>query len=315
MKPYECIRCGYKTIQKNSIRRHLYNKVKVCPGTENVIELTDEIKQHIMDHRIYKIIKPTKDPTIIQNIQNNNTINNYINKMNTFDKLEKFMNYKQLETVSLEEDIENKFARRIDNMKGDTFKYGYDLGNNRLFDIVDEISKIRNFSDMNIIYDEKLKELNLFKSGSWENYLVDRGLREVIDIMKDYFLDYYEKYLLKKIHVTEKNEITKQKYKEHLEEYYKFIGSFEIKPYIEDKNDCDILGDDDGDYGVYTVEEKWMPRYKEIVDNMKRYEINKTKKSIDNILKNNTKKNLKSMNKEIIDLVTNDEEFKATLEF
>jgi hypothetical protein len=57
-----------------------------------------------------------------------------------------------------------------------------------------------------------------------------------------------------------------------------------------------------------------MPKYNEIVDNMKRYEINKTKKSVDNILKNNTKKNLKNLNKEIIDLVTSDEEFKATLE-
>ncbi len=121
--------------------------------------------------------------------------------------------------------------------------------------------------------------------------------------------------MLRKIHITEKNEITKQKYKEHLEEYYKFIGCFEIKPYIEDKNDCDILGDNDGDYGVYKVEEKWMPRYKEIVDNMKRYEINKTKRSVDNILKNNTIKNLKNLNKEIIDLVTNDEEFKASIEF
>ena len=35
---------------------------KTCPGIKNVIELTDEIKQHIMDNRIYKM---PEEPTII----------------------------------------------------------------------------------------------------------------------------------------------------------------------------------------------------------------------------------------------------------
>jgi hypothetical protein len=295
---------------------HLYKRKKDCPATKNDIELTNEIKDKILKDRIYKIQKVEKPqtPTIIKNIQYNNTLNNYIGSMDTFEKLGKLMEYKQLETISLEDSIETRFGQRIDNMKGDKFKYGYDLGNNRLFDIVDEISKIRSFSDLNIIYDDKLKELNLFKSGCWENYLIDRGLREIIDVMKDIFLDHYEKFLLRKIFVSEKNLRHKQEYKDHLLDYYKFIGCFEILPYIQDKDDCDILGDDDGDFGKYTVEEKYMPKYNEIVENMKRNEINKTKKSVDNILKNNTKKNLKNLNKEIIDLVTSDEEFKATLE-
>ncbi len=312
--PYTCCRCGYKINHKRSMKDHLYSRKKNCPALQNDIELTDEIKQYILDNRVFKIIKEEKPKSIINNITNYNTLNNYVCNMDTFIKLGKLMEYKQLEIVPLEDNIESKFANRIDNMKGDKFKFGYDLGNNRLFDIIDEISKIRNFSDLNIIYDDKLKELNLFKSGSWENYLVDRGLREIIDIIKDFFLDHYEKYLLKKIHVTETNERQKQAYKEYLEEYYNFIGCFEIKPYIQDKDDCDILGDEDGDFGCYSIEEKWMPKYKHIVDNMKRYEINKTKKAVDNILKNNTKKNIRNLNKEIIDLVTSDEEFKATLE-
>jgi hypothetical protein len=313
-KNYTCPRCGYFTNHKACMRKHLYFNKKICPATENEIELTIEIKEKILTDRVYKIPKEEKPKSIINNINNYNTLNNFIGNMDTFEKLGKFMDYKQLETTSIEESIEKKFAVRIDNMKGDKFKYGYDLGNNRLFDIVDELSKIRTYSDLNIIYDDKLKELNLFKSGCWENYLVDRGLREVIDIMKDIFLDHYEKFLLRKIFVTETNLRQKQAYKDFLLEYYKFIGSFEILPFIQDKDDCDILGDDDGDFGKYTVEEKWMPKYNEIVDNMKRYEINKTKKAVDNILKNNTKRNLKNLNKEIIDLVTSDEEFKATLE-
>lgn len=136
-----------------------------------------------------------------------------------------------------------------------------------------------------------------------------RGTRDLILTIRDNFFDFYEIYLLRKIYVSEKTE-----YKEFLEDYYKFIGCFDIKPYIEDKNDCDILGYEDGDYGVYKIEEYWMPKYKEIVDNMKKYEINKIKREVDTILKNNTKKNIKKLNSELIDLITNDEEFKSSLQ-
>jgi hypothetical protein len=312
-KTYECCRCGYTTIQKSRMKHHLYNRKIFCSIVYNDIELTDEIKEKILRDTKYNIPKKEKESTVINNITNHNTMNNYINNMDSMEKLGKYMNYKQLETLSIEDKIENKFARRIDNMKGDKFKFGYDLGNNRLFDIIDEISQIRDISELNIIYDNKLKELQLFKSGCWEKYLLDRGLREIIDIMKDYFLDYYEKFLFRKIYVTEKNEREKQQYKNHLIDYYKFIGCFDIYPFIKDKNDCEILGDNDGDYGVYKIEEKWMSKYKDAIDNMKRYEINKIKKDIDTIVKNNTVKNIKQLNKEIIDLVTNDEEFKAGL--
>ncbi len=128
--PYCCIRCGYKVKNKYHMRHHLYERKKKCPGTVNKIELTDTIKEEILENRIYHMPKnerEKKEPTIIQNIQNNNILNNFIGNMDTFEKLDKYMNYKQLETISLEDDIENKFAKRIDNMKGDKFKYGYDL--------------------------------------------------------------------------------------------------------------------------------------------------------------------------------------------
>jgi hypothetical protein len=61
-KLYSCIRCAYSTNQKTHMYKHLYQLKKTCPGIKNVIELTDEIKQHIMDNRIYKI---PEEPTII----------------------------------------------------------------------------------------------------------------------------------------------------------------------------------------------------------------------------------------------------------
>jgi hypothetical protein len=312
--PYTCFRCGYKTKEKYNMRLHLFSKKKPCQGIENDIILTDEIKNKILDNRIYHIPKEVKPSTLIQNIQYNNTMNNYIKNMNTLDKLNKYMEYNNTEITSLEDNVQNHFYRRITNLKTDAFKFGYDMGNNRLFDIFEEITKIRNLQDMNIIYDDKLKELSLFKSGSWETMLIERGIKEILEMLKEYFLDHYELFLFRRIYFIEKNEIEKQKYKIHLEEYYKFIGTFDLRPIIEDKDDSEILGEEHGEKGVFKLEEKWIKNYNTLIDNMKRYEINKIKKDIDLIVKNNSNKNLTELNKEIIELLTTDEEFKEILD-
>lgn len=62
-EPYTCIRCRYTSYHKACMRYHLYKNKKTCPATKNVIELTDEIKQHILDNRIYK------EPKTSQNVR------------------------------------------------------------------------------------------------------------------------------------------------------------------------------------------------------------------------------------------------------
>jgi hypothetical protein len=63
--PYTCIRCGFTSKDKYCIRRHLYDRIKDCPATENDIELTEEIKIYILNNRIYNIPKPTKKPQTV----------------------------------------------------------------------------------------------------------------------------------------------------------------------------------------------------------------------------------------------------------
>lgn len=67
---YECIRCGYETDSKSHMQKHLMQKIKPCPQTMNDIELTDEIKEYIINNRVYRIPKteillPTKAENVL----------------------------------------------------------------------------------------------------------------------------------------------------------------------------------------------------------------------------------------------------------
>ena len=68
--PYTCIRCGYNTVDKFLMRRHLFERKNVCPGQVNMIQMTDEIRQCILDNKVYiiethKIQKQIVNQTII----------------------------------------------------------------------------------------------------------------------------------------------------------------------------------------------------------------------------------------------------------
>jgi hypothetical protein len=53
--PYTCPRCAYVTAIKQHMRQHLYNTRKECPASNAKILLTDEIKSHILENRVYNI--------------------------------------------------------------------------------------------------------------------------------------------------------------------------------------------------------------------------------------------------------------------
>lgn len=63
--PYTCVRCGYETQYTTSMRKHLYCKLKTCPGLKNDIELTDSVKESIMINRIHKIKKKDDDQIVV----------------------------------------------------------------------------------------------------------------------------------------------------------------------------------------------------------------------------------------------------------
>lgn len=63
---YTCPRCGYMTDHKGSMRRHLYcTKRETCPSYNHPIELTVEIKEHILLNRVYRAPVPLGAPIVI----------------------------------------------------------------------------------------------------------------------------------------------------------------------------------------------------------------------------------------------------------
>lgn len=50
---YMCPRCGYTSHRKSSMYNHFYKKIKPCPATRQVMELTNEVKEYILENKLY----------------------------------------------------------------------------------------------------------------------------------------------------------------------------------------------------------------------------------------------------------------------
>ncbi len=314
MTVYTCIRCNYKAKQKSHMKKHLYGLKKECPASslENNIELTDEIKEYILKNREYHLPKKevvNEQKIINQTINNNNIINNFVVSMDTMNKLNKIIEYKKIDLVGLEFSIENQYLREIQRLETDKYKYGFNLKKDDFLNIVDTITKVsENFENLNVLYDTNLNKLKLYK-GNWETIILDIGVKELIQLIQDSYLYQYEVYLLKKIYGgKEVNYREIAKYKESLEDYFKFISIFDVKPYCFEKMNCDILDNDDEEY---TIEEKCRILYDKIA--IVKSEVNKTKKVVTDLIKNNGKNNIKELNKLVIDSINIDEEFKKCI--
>jgi len=67
---YECVRCGYTTKYKSSMRTHLYRNLKPCPGLKVPITMTDSMKEEILKNRKYEIKEYDNPNPIVNQFQN-----------------------------------------------------------------------------------------------------------------------------------------------------------------------------------------------------------------------------------------------------
>ena len=303
---YKCVRCNYSTPQKSHMRQHFSN-IKPCPALLNVIDLTPEIKQFILDNRIYNIPKK-----ITNNI---NFVQNIITNMDILDKLSNYIEYKNINLVSFEDKVEEKYSVICEKLEDDKYKYGFELKTHDILEVIDTISSIpdNKIEELNIIYDNETNKLRLYECGKWKVVLIEQGIQQIIIIIKDNYLDSYEIYLLRKIK-NDPSVFKIQKYKELLVEYYKFLGSFEIEPFCKDRTDSAILNIDD-EYSKYSYDfsEDYYSFYKKAMDQLSKSEINKLKKTVLDIVKRNSKQNIGDLNKSVIGLIEMDVDFRNNL--
>ena len=309
---------------KADMRKHLY-KLNPCPRSVNDIELSDEIKQLILKNHVYHI--PVVTP-INQVINYNNTINNLITNMDVIEKISRLTSHHDVKLIEFGETIENKFLKQVEGLKESNDTLGvYDaliLDSNSLLEVIDQVSSLAqaDCENMNVIYDKKFNKLKLFDMGKWNDLILITGITTLLTRLQECYLNPYECYLIRKIEVSSLCHQDKALIKNQLIDYYKFIGCFNIAPYVEGKNDSEIIYNQDDHncdpYQELTDENselplKYLNLYNRVCGGTKASELNKIKKNVIEIIKKNCLKNVDELNKKVVALFHMDEEFKKNI--
>lgn len=129
--PYQCMCCGYTTDRKSCMQDHFYKLKKPCPKILNNIELTEEIKENILQNRIYYIekkpttINQTINNSINNSINNYNQINNFINNLDIIDKITGYSDHNKIELIDFQDKVENKYNSKVKRLNTNAYKYGF----------------------------------------------------------------------------------------------------------------------------------------------------------------------------------------------
>jgi RNase P protein component len=274
----------------------------------NDITLTPDIVQHVLEHRVYH---PPKRPTVI----NYNTMNNFIGHMDFEEKMGHLLTYRQKRIEDIEDGLEKKFQYRVDRLEGDKFKAGCYLSLDDLLCVVNDVTRVdrENIERFNILFDKAVKRFRLYRCKSWESFLEDIGVRELVSLIKSYYLDAYEMYLVRNLHTDHPTELNRLKLLEHLEIYYQFISSFDLSPFVVNFTDQEILGHRLVEESENHLAERYLTVYCEQKQRVKPVERNRTKRKIINIVKENTVHNLGELDKILMELLKVDDSFKRQI--
>lgn len=323
-RPYVCPRCGYFTDVLSNLKQHFYRRKKPCPASDDNIELTEEIMQHVINNRNFKPppAAPVQQHTVTnvnQTVNNFNTMNNFINNMDPLLKLKEYALYKKLDMMPFDRDIELKYEKKRLRLENNTF---FEENHNEdIDDIIDRISKTaeEDLSDFNILYDKDMNKVIIYESGDWQELLASKGVQTIIQTIKDYFWDAYECYLIRSIEKGE-HEI---RMRALLEKHYRFLACVDVDPFIVDKPDNKIMYNaEDDEYwkepdfqniDAHSLQDRYLPHYRSLHQMLGKRERDDAKKLVIDIIKRNTRKCLMNLNKVIISIMDVDEQFKNTI--
>ena len=157
----------------------------------------------------------------------------------------------------------------------------------------------------------------MFLDDKWESYFMDRGISELLNIIKLYYLDYYEIHLVKKIMIVNSsspnvNAFDVNLVKFYLEEYYRFLASFDLEPYVYKKQNREIIENFNSDNPNY-IGDYCMKIYNDIKQTIPKSDITKDKNTIIDIIKHNSVISSNNLNKKIMKTINSNDDFKHKL--
>lgn len=299
--PYTCPRCEFSTSKKSNIQAHLYDLKKPCPATILDIQLTDDIKKYVLDNRVYHPPKQTQQQIFNQQININNTINNYITKKDFQEKLEQYLGYNDTNLLEYQDTIETKYEKQVDRFekRSKPFQKYDTLKLDGLINVLHTCTSANDVQEMNVMYDKVLDRLQIY-GGEWESHMFEPGVKELIEKIQEVYLDYYEEYLLRQ-YTTVASVFDKQCIKEALKEYYEFLECFDVEPRLTTSPEEWVQDLCDGDIGrMHTL----------VKDDLKASKLKEVKKTVFNVIKKNCTASVLELNKKIVDLIKMDEMFK-----
>lgn len=295
--PYTCPRCGYECKQKIDMRRHLYHKKKICPAIVHVIELTDTIKEHILENRIYKIEKPT------QVINNFNTICNFVTSLDPLNKLHRYHEACKVKPLTIEQKVLKRYNRKnknLDNLHGDIQVEQEDII--EALQVVN-MSEASNFSDYCIVHDGKYNKLSIFDGLSWYSTTFNIGILAIWNKLKELHFDKYEWYLVQKIESSAIKEDKKAKCRELLRYYYFVLACFDSIPYME--STLNQVSDDS--------KEKYLKIFKDVCEETTLQKIKQFKTEVKDQIKLHGQHNIRNLNEYLMQMIKVDSGFIQSL--
>lgn len=302
---YKCPRCGYFTHRKSNMHSHLYKKLKPCAATQEVIELTDDIKEHILANKIFKIPKAqTQQQVIYQQINNIQQINNYINtKMDNFDKIAYCLERVPQQLAEYLPMLEGKYEGQRDSFEniGREFNGAIDtIDMKGLLTVLDKCTSTKEIHEMNLMYDKVTDKLCIYE-GEWESFVFDQGIRELLEKMQEAYLDCYEEYLLKQYSQSSTKGRDKQRIKEALQIYFEFLECFDVQPRLKSSEEDWIQELDEGVLGNMR---------RKVRDELKASKLKEVRKMVYNIVKRNCIANVVELNKQLMEYIKMDTTFR-----
>jgi hypothetical protein len=242
---------------------HLFAKNKPCSATRSSIVLTEQIKKHIMENRIYRQEDTSED-------------------MDPVTKLTLYSQSKNIKLISIDTYLKEMFAKRSHKLATDKM-IDFSMNFDDMMEIVDAVTTMC-VEKICIVYDEQLNKLKFFTCGEWKSRLFDGGVKYLMRKIQEHYFDHYESYLLRKI-ANGSSPFDKVVVSEHLETYYKFIACFDVPPFVATTNDTQIL----------SIQDTWYPKYKQANTTMT--ECNKILNAVKDVIKRNSRNNVIELGK------------------